>query len=189
MKKTLLLAGVATALFALNANATEFKPYVGADYVYDDLGMKSDFDAAIQTKYNSFKIDLGARLHKNFGLEAFYQQSGEEHQSYEGILGVSSEFKAYGVDAIGYLPLTDKLEGLGSIGLAKYDFEIDADLLGYEFEESEDNWGVRLGLGLQYNITDNVAINGMARYIKIDDSSDDVVEDMTELSVGARYSF
>ena len=53
----------------------------------------------------------------------------------------------------------------------------------------KDNWGVRLGLGLQYNITDNVAINGMARYIKIDDSSDDVVEDMTELSVGARYSF
>lgn len=42
---------------------------------------------------------------------------------------------------------------------------------------------------MQYNITDNVAINDMASYIKIDDSSDDVVEDMTELSVGARYSF
>ena len=36
MKKTLLLAGVA-ALFAVNANAMELKPYVGLDYVRSDV--------------------------------------------------------------------------------------------------------------------------------------------------------
>jgi xanthine/uracil permease len=37
MKKTLLLAGVATALFAMNANAVELNPYVGAKFRYVDM--------------------------------------------------------------------------------------------------------------------------------------------------------
>ena len=125
MKKTLLLAGVAS-LFAMNVNAVEFKPYVGLDYVYSDAGMKDNLDEAYESKYNSFKFDLGAKLNKNFGLEFFYQQSGEEDKTHNNIeiLGatvdaeISTKFKAYGVDAIGYLPLTDKLEGLGSFGFA-----------------------------------------------------------------------
>lgn len=195
MKKTLLLAGVAS-LFAMNVNAVEFKPYVGLDYVYSDAGMKDNLDEAYESKYNSFKFDLGAKLNKNFGLEFFYQQSGEEDKKHAtaSILGadaeISTEFKAYGVDAIGYLPLTDKLEGLGSIGFAKYDFEAEYNLIGVAKEkQDEDNIGIRFGLGLQYNITDNVAVNGMARYVKIDDSDDDVIEDITEFSIGARYSF
>ena len=196
MKKTLLLAGVATALFAINANAVEFKPYVGMDYVYSDAGMKYNADEVYETKYNSLKFDVGAKLHKNFGVEVFYQQSDEEDKKHAtaSILGadaeISTEFKAYGVDAIGYLPLTDKLEGLGSIGFAKYDFEAEYNLIGVAKEkQDEDNIGIRFGLGLQYNITDNVAVNGMARYVKIDDSDDDVIEDITEFSIGARYSF
>ncbi len=196
MKKTLLLAGVATALFAINAKAVEFKPYMGLDYVYSDAGMKDNADVVYETKYNSFKFDLGAKLNKNFGLEVFYQQSGEEDKKHAtaSILGanaeISTEFKAYGVDVIGYLPLTDKLEGLGSVGFAKYDFEAEYNLIGVAKEkQDEDNVGIRLGLGLQYNLTDNVAVNGMARYVKIDDSDSDVVEDITEFSIGARYSF
>lgn len=130
-------------------------------------------------------------------MEVFYQQSGEEDKTHAtaDVLGadfnVSSKFKAYGIDAIGYLPLTGKLEGLGSIGFAKYDFEADFGAVGYGdvLSSDEDNLGVRFGLGLQYNINDNVAINGMARYIKLDDSDEDAVEDITEFSIGARYSF
>ena len=191
MKKTLLLAGVAS-LFAMNVNAVEFKPYVGLDYVYSDAGMKDNLDELYESKYNSFKFDLGAKLNKNFGLEFFYQQSGEEDKNFDigAPLEVSTKFKAYGVDAIGYLPLTDKLEGLGSIGFAKYDFEAEYNVIGYGKDtKDEDNLGMRFGLGLQYNITDNVAVNGMARYIKLNDSDDDAIEDITEFSVGARYTF
>ena len=198
MKKTLLLAGVATALFAMNANAIEFKPYVGLDYVYSDAGMKDNLDEVYESKYDSFKLDFGTKFNKNFGLEVFYQQSGEEDKIHNNIdvLGdvvdaeISSKFKAYGVDAIGYLPLTDKLEGLGSIGFAKYDFEAEYNIIGYgKTTADEDNLGMRFGLGLQYNITDTVAINGMARYVKLDDSDEDAIEDITEFSVGARYTF
>ena len=55
MKKTLLLVGVAS-LFALNANAVEFKPYVGLDYVYSDAGMKNDMDEVL--KQNIIHLNL-----------------------------------------------------------------------------------------------------------------------------------
>jgi len=49
--------------------------------------------------------------------------------------------------------------------------------------------GLRLGIGAQYNIDEHFSINGMARYIQLDDSSDDIIKDMTEFSVGVRYAF
>ena len=37
MNKTALLAGVASALFAVNANAIEFTPYVSGKITYSDI--------------------------------------------------------------------------------------------------------------------------------------------------------
>lgn len=194
MKKTLLLAGIAASLFSVNAHAAdiEFNPYVGLDYAYSDIDMKSGMDELVETKYNSFKLDLGAKLHKNFGLEAFYQQSGEESKSvmdWEGdILKTKTKFKAYGVDVIGYLPVVEQIELLGSVGVAQYKF--DAKYGGdYYGNDDEDNLALRLGIGAQYNIDEHFSINGMAHYIQLDDSSDDAVKDMTEFSVGVRYAF
>lgn len=194
MKKTLLLAGIAASLFSANAHAVsiDLKPYVGLDYAYSDLGTKSDIDEIMETKYNSFKIDLGAKLHKNFGLETFYQQSAEESKSvmdWEGdILKTKTKFKAYGIDAIGYLPVADRVEILGAVGVAQYKFDVK---FGGDYYGSgkEDNLGLRLGIGAQYNIDEHFSINGMARYIQLDDSSDDAIKDMTEFSVGVRYAF
>ena len=135
---------------------------------------------------------MGAKLHKNFGLEAFYQQSGEESKSvmdWEGdILKTKTKFKAYGVDVIGYLPVVEQIELLGSVGVAQYKF--DAKYGGdYYGNDDEDNLALRLGIGAQYNIDEHFSINGMAHYIQLDDSSDDAVKDMTEFSVGVRYAF
>ena len=192
MKKIVLLAGVATGLFAFNANAVEFNPYVGLDFAYSDFGTKSEAKSVVENKYKSFKVDLGAKLHKNFGLELFYQQSGDESKSAVDIFGdtlkTTTEYKAYGVDAIGYLPIVDNVEGLASIGFAKYDFKakFGADYYGHG---DEDNMALRLGLGAQYSINNHWALNGMIRYAKIDDGSDDVFEDLTEFSLGIRYNF
>ena len=78
MKKTLLLAGVA-ALVSFNANAMEMKPYVGLDYVYSMSDIdKVDGEKLFEEDMNAFAITAGAKMHKNFGLEVFYQQSKEE---------------------------------------------------------------------------------------------------------------
>ena len=75
------------------------------------------------------------------------------------------------------------MRGIRNIFLKlKYEFEIEG--LGYAF--NEDGLGVRGGLGLQYNINDNLAVRGLARYVYLDM---DEVDYLTEFTAGVRYSF
>ena len=183
MKKTLLLAGVA-ALVSFNANAMEMKPYVGLDYVYSMVDFEDgDMDKVVEDDLNAFAITAGAKMHKNFGLEAFYQQSKEESKKTLG-LKAKDKYKAYGVDAIGYLPIDHegKFEVLGSLGLGYYD----ADVKFAGFSDSDDGLGYRIGAGAQYNITENVAARVMARYADVDI---DGVDNMVDVTAGIRYSF
>lgn len=197
MKKTLLLAGVAS-LFAMNVNAVEFKPYVGIDYTYSQASTNDVVVEGVsvpselyEDTFNSFVLNVGAKLNKNFGFEAFYQKSSkEEGQITTLVIGgtpvatdkIETSFDAFGLDAQGFLPVNEKFELIGSVGLGKYDFE----MKGFGTEASEDEIGYRLSAGAQYNINENFALRGMARYVIIDS---DAVDDMTEFSIGARYTF
>ena len=49
MKKTLLLAGVAS-LFAVNTANAEVKPYVGLDYNYSSYGMDKPYNDAFEDR-------------------------------------------------------------------------------------------------------------------------------------------
>ena len=188
MKKTLLLAGVA-ALVSFNANAMEMKPYVGLDYVYSMFDFEDgDMDKVVEDDLNAFAITAGAKMHKNFGLEAFYQQSKEESKKTLG-LKVKDKYKAYGVDAIGYLPLEceQKIELLGSLGVGYYDFDAKYKILGNEMLKlSDSGWGYRIGAGAQYNINEHLAARVMARYADIDV---DGVDNIVDLTAGVRYTF
>ena len=82
MKKTLLLAGVAS-LFAVNAANAEVLPYVGLDYNYSSYGMDNYVRDYLEDDYHSLSLIAGAKLHENFGLEAFYQRSLNEKNSYD----------------------------------------------------------------------------------------------------------
>ena len=189
MKKTLLLAGVA-ALFAVNANAMELKPYVGLDYVRSDVDIdKIEGYQYFEDGLNAFAVSAGTRFHKNFGLEAFYQQS-EEGNKKTGLLEMNDEYKAYGIDAIGYLPLgcEQKFELLGSLGVGYYDVDVKEKVLGIKTDSYSDNgWGYRAGVGAQYNVTDNLAARVMARYVDIENVEG--VDNMVDLTAGIRYSF
>lgn len=198
MKKSLLLASVALSMFATNANAIEFKPYVGLDYSYteastndvvvEDVLIPSDF---YENTFNSFAINLGTKLNKNFGLEAFYQKSdskeGEEISLMVNDTPIASDkietsFEAFGVDVQGYLPISEKIELVGSVGIGKYEFEMD----GFGKNVSENEIGYRLGGGVQYNMNEHFALRGVARYVILDSEA---VDGMTEFSAGVRYTF
>lgn len=192
MKKTLLLAGVA-ALVAANASAAEIKPYVGLDYVYSMADIdKVDGYQLFEEDVDAFAVSAGAKLHENFGVEAFYQQSGEgkNTDTIAGISGVSKfEYKAYGLDVIGYLPVTQKLELLGSLGVGYYDVDaklkITAPVEGHS-STSDDGWAWRIGAGAQYNFTENWGARVMARYADLDI---DGIDNIVDLTAGIRYSF
>ena len=187
MTKTLLLGGVA-ALFAFNANALELKPYVGLDYAYSSLSLGSDMKDIIEKNYNSLNLNIGAKLHKNFGLELFYQQSSEEkgdlaQNIITGEIGkIKAKFNGFGADLIGYLPIHEKFDIFASLGEGRY--KIFAKGVG--IKGNEHHWAPRIGLGLMFNLNEHVSFRTQVRYVHLD--MDDV-DDMKEISFGIRYNF
>lgn len=193
MKKTLLLASVAT-IASLQAHAWEFKPYIGVDYVYSIADIDKDEvlnKTVFEKKYNNIALDFGLKLHQNFGLEAFAQFSdkGEKSNSFAGInFKTEINYRAFGLDAIGYLPLSNQFDLLGSVGFAYYDFDekLTIPAVNYSEKESDDHWALRAGIGAQYSINENFAIRGMLHYNRIDmDGLDHIID----LSAGIRYYF
>ena len=191
MKKMLLLAGVA-ALFSANANAYEMKPYVGLDYVYSMLDIdKIDGEKVFEEDLNAFAVSVGTKFHENFGVGAFYQHSDEETKTVKTIIGDvkgKDKYNAYGLDVVGYMPVAEKVDLLGSLGIGYYD--VKAKLVhaptGVSVKGDDDGFGYRIGAGVQYNMTENWGARVMARYAYTDiDGLDNIVD----LTAGIRYSF
>ena len=190
MKKTLLLAGVAS-LFSLNAQATEIKPVIGLDYVYsiadiDDSDSEGDYSDFYEDKLNAFALSAGVKLNQYVGLEAFYQQSEKADKTTYGILKVEDKYKAYGLDAIGYLPVIPQLDLIGSLGVAYYKAEVKFSISGISASDSEDKIGFRAGAGLQYNFNDHIAARLMAKY---NYTNIDGLDNIVDVTAGVRYYF
>lgn len=190
MKKSLLMAGMACIISA-NANANpqiEPKPYVGLDYVYSDADLSFEDDTFFEHKFSSLSLNVGAKLHKNFGVEAFYQQSNKEkgdlvQNLITGEIGkTKTSFYGFGVDLMGYLPIYEGLEAYAGLGLGEYKVKV-------EFpgaKDSEDKVAPRIGGGLMYNFNEHIAARAGYRYVHLDI---DGVDDMSEWTFGVRYNF
>ena len=100
----------------------------------------------------------------------------------------TDQYKAYGIDVIGYLPVMEKLELVGSLGVARYnvDAEVKIPLLGLEGDGDDKGMGYRLGAGAQYNFNDNIAARAMVRYV---DTDIDGLDNIVDLTLGIRYTF
>lgn len=192
----------------------KIRPYIGLDVASQkmkfgekDYWMKEDGEDYYKDKTTSISGVIGARINRNFGIEAYYQQSSEEDKTaredsdwYDEKIKNTMSYKSYGVDFIGYMPVAQEFELLAALGIGQYDFKtkysyhcINYDPYGIYYKENTsekkdfDSLGIRLGIGVQYNVTDNIALRAMARYIKMND--DDYVKNLTELSLGLRYMF
>ncbi len=189
MKKYLLLAGLASVMsFNANAMDMEMKPYVGLDYVYSMMDTDDvNGITAVEEDLNAYAITAGMKMHKNFGVEAFFQQTEEGKKHHVGG-EIKDKYHAYGVDMIGYMPLgcDEKIELLGSLGLGYYDAEIKAETADARAKATDDGWGWRLGAGAQYNFTENMAGRVMVRYADVDVEG---INNIVDLTAGVRYSF
>ena len=179
MKKTISALMVAASAIAMSANAEamEYNPYAGVEYGYSFLNGAED-----SNNFNSGKIFVGSQYNENFGVEAFYQRSTTDKKA-----GDKFSYQAYGIDALGYLPLgcDQEVALIGTAGLGYYDFAYKE--MG-DRTDNESTWGYRLGAGAEYNVTENVAVRALARYTKLDQRIDNS-NDMMEYSLGARYNF
>lgn len=187
----------------------KIRPYIGLDVATTKMDFGSDdwmvdnYNGGYEyfdNKNEALSFVVGAKINKNFGIEAFYQKSEENEKKNIWDVGNAEvieedklSYTAMGVDAIAYMPISQELELLASLGLGQYDFEssYEHSIIGYGSVGGEkkdfDSLGIRVGVGAQYNITNNLALRGMARYIKMND--DEYVKSLTEFSLGLRYMF
>ena len=187
MKKTLLLAGVAS-LFAVNAQAIELTPYVGADYNVNFLNRSSNLDYQVPGKYHSGSIVAGAKVSPYAAVEAFGELSKHATKKYYPVK-MHTEYGAYGMDAFGILPLGcyGEWEVLGTAGIGRYRFE---EKIGPKSlmngHGTAHVWGWRLGAGAQYNFTENWGVRAMYRHIAFVNKDP---RGFDTVSVGVRYAF
>lgn len=178
-KNIALLAAVSVLAVSANANALDFRPYVGAQYNYTELD--ADF---VKADMNSYSVVVGTEYNRFFGTELFYQNSDKSNDMIDGEK-LKSDFEAYGLDAYAYLPLgCDRVWSVfATTGIANYD--VDYAMSGEK--EKDNGLGYRLGAGVQYSVTNNIAIRALARKVWSDKL--DEVDDMKEFSLGIKYVF
>lgn len=182
MKKSIATLLVAVSAFAMNANAADFRPYVGVDYNYDN-GNANNF--------NSGTVNVGTQFNDYFGTEVFYQKSDDDVKTYDYLRQETRNFNAYGIDLNGYLPMGCEQEFalIGSLGIGEYTFNTGYNV-ATDLNNRDHGIGYRFGLGGLYNITDSVAVKAMARYVKFNKLADETEEtDMMEYTAGVRYNF
>ncbi len=177
MKKVLLLAGVA-GMVAANANAFDVTPYVGLDANYSTVDRDSGTN--ISPKNWSAAAILGART-DHYGIELGYDHGKREHESNAERRG-STRLSKYTIDLLGFQPLgcSGRWELVGSAGVTFNKID------GHGGYKSDHGYGERLGGGLQYALTENLAVRAMYHYNWIHQS---YINHTNEISLGLRYSF
>ncbi len=185
---------------------TKLTPYIGLDLATSlskfnsNSYLKSNGENYFKNTNNSLSFIIGLK-YKYLGMEFFYQLA-ENGTKNAGDLEqdniqkrIQLNYNALGTDIIGYIPLTQEIELLTSVGLAQYYFNTsdkttikeDTKYTRYRKNNDFDSYGIRLGLGVQYNIENLIAVRAMAHYIKMDD--DTYIKNIMELSLGIRYMF
>lgn len=162
-----------------------------------------DFDRQI----HGLSVNMGWRVFKNFGIEAFYTHSLDEKktsrvESYSlypefARAEYTIYYRAYGLDLLGYLPYNDFIEFIASVGVGKYDAEAKVKVVAYEnsthnplrsnsqtFEDS--SMAYRVGGGVQLWVSRHIALRLMGRWTSI---GGDFMKYITEINAGVRYHF
>ena len=177
-----------------------FQPYIGVDYSYNivDLGTDEDgdsLDSYWNDKFHAGILSLGAKVHNNFALEAYYKKSNKAKKSNSTLftVPVTTELtlQSFGVDALFHSPrlgYDNRVELIGSVGIAWYELKGKVKLTYYDVNESgkDKHIGFRAGAGLQYYLQDNVALRFMGRY---NYTGIDEAENMFEVTAGMRLYF
>ena len=192
MKKTLLLAGVAS-LFAMSANAYDIKdywsPYIGADYnftrTHHPESTATVASNILPSNYHSGTFAFGTKVFDYVAVEGF-----AEFSKYENKPETRSYTRAYGADVMGVLGLGDsqKFDLLGSIGLGRYYNKLKHKTAAGKTDFAEYDWGYRFGAGAQYHFNENWSVRAMYRHV-VFNKPKFAYNNLDVVSLGVRYNF
>lgn len=185
------LLGLATltTVASVSAHAGELKPYIGLDagIVNAQYGSISgvNLDAIAEERFKVLNPYVGVELNDKLALELGYFRTSEEDKDL-GTVTTSIRFSGIHLDAVGSLPVNDKLDVLGTVGLAHVKAEIGASgtVTG---SGSDTEIAPRVGIGARYALSDKVSARAMLRYTKTD--FDGEVDGLMQYGVGVAYHF
>jgi OmpA-OmpF porin, OOP family len=162
-----LLAGAAAHAEGLSIGGS-----VGSSrYKGDDIGGLST-----DRRDTGGKVYGGWEFNPNFGLELGYTQLGK----FSSAAGEAKVNGAY-IDAVGKLPLGNNFSALGRIGAFNGKYE--NTLLG-----SERGTNVKVGAGVQYDVSKNLGLRGEWERYRFDATSN-TKANADLYSVGLNYKF
>ena len=207
--------------------AKNFKYYIGVDYnkwqvstsknslnfkhhSFPDIGGLNVPADMIVDHQDNIGVVIGVRPIPNIGMEAFYNYAYNKNEvtqvdnktlgsaDYHMVNTFITKYQAYGVDLLGYLPVTDYFDFIAFVGLGHYNFSNSAhfevryldgglgfvDAFDSDFSESKLAW--RLGGGFQVNVGRGLMLRAMYRYIKLNTQ---MLRYTQEFSVGVRFAF
>ncbi|MDB5817534.1 MAG: hypothetical protein JWQ11_1174 [Rhizobacter sp.] len=121
------------------------------------------------------KVHLGYSFTPNIALELGYANLGK----HDGSIGNVKE-DGYFLDAVGSYPLGNNFSVLGRVGL--FNGKVDSSTYG---DDRSTNW--KVGAGVQYTVTQNIAIRGEWERYKFDAFGSSPKSDL--YTVGVNYSF
>lgn len=204
--------------------ARSYKYYIGFEYnksQVETTNKRVNFNDVIFSSVNGIDVPagemlehqdnigvvLGFRPHKNFGMEVFYNRSYSNSEtskydstsisdpSYHMIHTYTTKYQAFGIDVVGYLPITQYFDFVAFVGLGKYKFNNTAIFDAYHGEDlvysksigfDENKTAYRAGGGVQFNVADGVVLRLMYKYINM---SSDTIHYLQEYSASLRFLF
>lgn len=176
--KTGLRGGLAVIALAATlpvlAQDARLGPYVGATVGKPDWKADSIGGISGDSSGTAFKAYGGWRLHPNFGAELSAVRLGR----LSGPLG-EAKANGYGLDAVGYLPLTTDWTAFARAGMARIKTSVPG--------ASDRQTVPKFGVGAQYQLGNGVALRGEWERYRTEAFGAKSNADM--YSLGAQFSF
>lgn len=183
---TKALLGLAMgATISVTSHAEERKVYAGVDAQYGSINGVS-LDALAEERFGVINPYVGMELNNKLALEAGYFRTSEEDKAV-GAVTTSMRFSGIHLDAVGSLPLNEKLDLIGTAGLALVKGEITASGGGVTASGDDTELAPRIGAGLKYAVSEKVSARAMMRYTKTD--FDGELDGLMQYGVGVAYHF
>lgn len=164
LARTVLVAALAAAAFGAQAADRGFYAGAGVGQAMVDESGYDDEDTA-------FSVFGGYQVNRYFGVEAGYTDFGTLEP--RG-LGADIEADSAYLTAVGSLPITERFSAYAKAGVQRWN--VDASIPGLTGRVDDSGTDPTYGVGVQYRLTDAVALRGEVSRFELDDADLDVAQ-------------
>jgi OOP family OmpA-OmpF porin len=206
--RTKLVATFSLCLMSGSALAGDTGPYLGgglglnlvedrAQEIANAVGSLGLSNRVTQeTGAAGFRLYGGYRLHRNFGVELGYANLGKydiEIDVTSPVSGrVNGDWKASAFDvvAVGFLPFSESLSGVGRLGASRWSAKFSASGPGGSVSATSNGWSPLIGVGLLWSFSANWGLRTDFDYRSgIGDENKTGQTDVSTLGVSVQYMF